>query len=119
MSKFKPTPDQLFASLKRCLAAKDQVGAERAAGELIEQAFEALDSEQDDKATAIAENLRSVEHPAGWEISALLLEHEEKIDEAISLLEQGVKTVPASWRLWELLGNLYSDADKVEDALKA
>jgi tetratricopeptide (TPR) repeat protein len=119
MSKFKPTPDQLFASLKRCLAAKDQVGAERAAGELIEHAFQALDSEHDQQASSIAENLRSVDHPAGWEISALLLEHQEKVDEAVALLEDGVKKIPTSWRLWELLGNLYSDADKVDEALKA
>jgi tetratricopeptide (TPR) repeat protein len=118
MTKFRPTVEQLFASLKRCVAAKDPTGAQRAADEIIERAFEALDGEHDPEAVDIARGLQKVDHPAGWEVEALVLDRNEESAKAIELLEEGVKKVEDSWRLWEMLGNLYSDAERFDDALK-
>ncbi|MBI5534255.1 MAG: tetratricopeptide repeat protein [Deltaproteobacteria bacterium] len=118
MTKFRPTTEQLLAALKRCVGAHDQVGAQRTADELIERAFEALDGDHDPEATEIGRHLQEVDHPAGFEIEALVLDRNSESPKAIELLEGAVKKLPDSWRLWEMLANLYSDAERPDDALK-
>jgi len=119
MSKFKPTVDQLFASLKRCAQAQDRVGAERATEEIIERAFEAIENEDNEQAVAIGRRLQEIGHSVGYEIEALVLDEASEAAKAIEVLDRGLAALPDSWRLWELLGNINSDEARPDEAGKA
>ncbi len=119
MSKFKPSVDQLFASLKRCIQASDHVGAERASEEIIERAFEAIDQDDNDQAVAIGKRMQELGNPVGFEIEALVLDDASEPAKAVEVLERGLKAIPDAWRLWELLGNIHSDEARPDDAAKA
>lgn len=119
MTTFKPSVEQLAAALKRSVAAKDDTGAQRAADELIERAAEALDADNDAEAARIARLLQESKHPAGYEIEAVVMDGQGKSPEAIALLEGATQSLPTAWRLWELLGNLLSDAEQFDRAHEA
>ncbi len=119
MTKFKPSVEQLCAALRRSARANDSAGTQRAADELIERAYEAIEDDDPDQPMSIAEVLQQVGHPAGYELAAVSLDHREESEKAIETLEKGVKALPNASRLWELLGNMRSDAGAYELAAAA
>ncbi len=76
---------------------------------------------ESDLATArtLGRNLRDEGFSGGYEVLAAVEQAEGRLDRAIELLEEGVTRAPAVWPLWQLLGNLYSDAHRPGDALDA
>lgn len=70
-------------------------------------------------ALAAAERLLAMGWSGGFEIKALALHRGGQIDGALATLEEGVKLAPQAWVLWQLLGNLRSDAGQLDAALEA
>jgi len=120
MTKFTPTVEQLVSALRRSMQSKDEVGAQRAVDELLTRAWESIDREEDaPEGRRIAELMKEAGHPAGFEISAVIFEQAGEIDKAIESVQAGLQLAPTVSRLWELLGNLHSDADRHDQAQEA
>lgn len=120
MTKFSPTVEQLVSALRRSMQSKDEVGAQRAVDELLTRAWESIDRDEDAvEGRRISELLKDAAHPAGFEISAVILEQAGEIDKAIETVQAGLQLAPTVARLWELLGNLHSDADRHAEAQEA
>jgi tetratricopeptide (TPR) repeat protein len=83
---------------------------------LIDDAFDALDNEDTARALKIGRKLKKLRRPSGFEILAMAYHSDERKDEAINVLEEGVATFPTAWTLWQSLGNLYSDEDRYQDS---
>jgi tetratricopeptide (TPR) repeat protein len=84
---------------------------------LMEEAFEALDGLEIARAVELGRELEKLRHSSAFEILALAFDADEKRDEAIEVLERGVQKAPSVWRLWQLLGNYYSESNRLEDSL--
>lgn len=83
---------------------------------LLDQAYAALQEGNADGAVALGQQLLEHKHARGFEIIALAYEMQGRIQEAVAVLKDGVSKVPSAWPLWELLGNLYSDAEEPGEA---
>lgn len=83
---------------------------------LIEEAFEALDDADTEQAIKIGQQLKKLKHSSGFEILAMAYDADDREDEAIDVLEEGVAAFPKAWTLWQLLGNLYSNEDRHQDS---
>ena len=86
---------------------------------LLDEGFDALEDGRFEDALAAAKGLEGFRHSAGYELGALALRALEREEEALLLLERGVKKAPAVWLLWNLLGNMRSDAEDYEGAFAA
>ena len=78
-----------------------------------------LDAGRTDEARAIAEQLLSMGWSGGFEVKALAQQQAGELPGAIATLEEAVSKVPNLWHLWQLLGNLRSDAGDLDGALEA
>jgi tetratricopeptide (TPR) repeat protein len=83
---------------------------------LIDEAFDAIEDYDIARALNIGRKLKKMRHASGFEILSLAYDADEKKDEAIDVLEEGVAAFPTAWNLWQLLGNLYSDEDRYQDS---
>jgi tetratricopeptide (TPR) repeat protein len=86
---------------------------------LLEQAYNLIQQGDAESAIAVGNQLLEHKHARGFEIIALAYEQLGRSQEAIAVLKEGVSKVPGAWPLWELLGNLYSDADDYQEASQA
>ncbi len=90
-----------------------------AARALEEDAHAKLADGDVDGALAAAERLLQMGWSGGFEIKALALQTRGDLDGAIATLEEAVRVAPAAWLLWQLLGNLRSDAGRLDAAVEA
>ncbi|MCU0723341.1 MAG: hypothetical protein MUC63_06970 [Planctomycetes bacterium] len=70
------------------------------------------------EAVRLGRKILAERYSGGFEAVALGYDGLGKRDEAIRALERGVKKAPGVWRLWQLLGNLLSDAGRFGRALE-
>lgn len=83
--------------------------SEEEAERLMAEAFDALDEHDLRRALKLGHKLKKMRHSSAFEIIALAYAAEDKLDDAIEILEEGVQKAPQVWLLWQLLGNYYSD----------
>jgi tetratricopeptide (TPR) repeat protein len=88
------------------------------AEKLMNQGFDYLDEYEYDKAIKIGKKLKKMRHSSAFEIMALAFKEKDKSNESIKILEEGVSLAPKVWRLWQLLGNYYSDDERYLDSQK-
>jgi len=81
---------------------------------LIEEGFEYLREGRFDKALEVGHKLYVLQHSSAFEIMALAFAAMDRLDDAIAALEDGVGKVPDAWRLWQLLGNCYSNKQRYD-----
>jgi hypothetical protein len=86
---------------------------------LMEDGFNAAYSDSFDDAIKIGKKLIGLRHSSGFEILALGLQGNKDFKKAIKVLEDGLKKVPGVFKLWQLLGNLYSDCKMYAKAYSA
>ena len=86
---------------------------------LLEQAYNLIQQGDAEQAIIVGNQLLENRHARGFEIIALAYEQQGRSQEAIAILREGVTKVPNAWPLWELLGNLYSDAEEFQEAHNA
>lgn len=91
-------------------------GYEENADALMRVGFEMVEAGEFERAMEVAGQLKGMRHSSHFEISALAYQAQGREREAVSVLEEGVREAPRAWRLWELLGNLYSDAGDFDRA---
>jgi tetratricopeptide (TPR) repeat protein len=84
---------------------------------LIDEAFAALDTLDIERAIELGRQLETLRHSSCFEILALAFDADDKREEAIAVLEDGTTKAPSVWRLWQLLGNYYSDSRRLEDSM--
>lgn len=84
--------------------------------DLIKEGYAALDDEDFVEAMDIATKLIELQHARGFEILALALEKQERVEEAIDVLRKGISVVPEAYPLWELMGNIYSKEREYQKA---
>ncbi len=89
------------------------------AEQLLDKGFEFLESQDYEAAVRIGKRLKRKRHPSAFEILATAYAEGGDLPGAIRELEAGVETAPDAWRLWQLLGNYYSDEKRYEDAKQA
>lgn len=85
---------------------------------LMNQGFDQLEICDYQRAIKTGKKLIRLRHTSGFEILALAYGDLGKKKKAIKVLEEGVHGVKV-WKLWQLLGNYYSDVGKYEKALFA
>lgn len=83
---------------------------------LMETGFRAIEEFDYKRAKKVGNRLRDHRHTSGYEILALAYAGEGRIRKALEVLEEGVTRAPSVWRLWQLLGNYYSDQGRYEEA---
>jgi tetratricopeptide (TPR) repeat protein len=86
---------------------------------LLEQAYNLIQQGEAEQAIVVGKQLLEHKHARGFEIIALAYEQQGRSQEAIAVLKDGTSKVPNAWPLWELLGNLYSDAEEYQEAHNA
>ncbi len=86
---------------------------------LLDEGFGALEEGRYEEALAAADALEGFRHTSSFELGALALRALEREEEAVARLERGVEKAPGVWLLWNLLGNLRSDAEDYEGAFTA
>lgn len=84
--------------------------------QLIREGYAALDDDDLPQAMDLATKLIQLKHSRGFEILALALEKQDRMEEAVDVIRKGVSVVPEAYPLWELLGNLYSKEREYEKA---
>lgn len=87
--------------------------------QLIESAYDALEAEDSSAALEFGKKLLDLKHVRGFEIVALALEQQGKLDDAVSALQTGVSKVPDAYPLWELLGNYLSELSRFKESYEA
>ena len=83
---------------------------------LMEEGFEALGESDAKRAKRIAKELKKLRHSSAFEILAQAYVAEDRPEDAVKTLEEGVGLAPTVWRLWQLLGNVHSDLERYEDS---
>jgi tetratricopeptide (TPR) repeat protein len=86
---------------------------------LMDRGWELLRRNNAQEALKVGKHLQAMRYSGGFEMQALALCDLRRRREAISVLEEGVQTVPRVWRLWQLLGNYRSDEGDYEGAFAA
>lgn len=90
--------------------------------QLAALAFEAEDliyQGEFEEAKQIGQTLIKAEKEYGYQVMAMVFQGEEKIEEALSWIEKGLKAFPESWPLGMQKGNIYSESGKVKQAILA
>lgn len=78
-----------------------------------------LDAGRTEEALQVAEKLLAMGWSGGFEVKALAQHQAGELEGAIATLEEATAKVPNVWHLWQLLGNLRSDAGQLDGALEA
>ncbi len=92
---------------------------QRASFRLLTKANKALQNRNIKKATQIADRLIARQYSGGYEIKARSLEMNRQTEEAIAVLEEGVRKFPGVFILWSYLGEYCSNVERYQDALAA
>jgi Flp pilus assembly protein TadD len=87
--------------------------------QLMQQAFSLIEEKKFKEAKKIGKELKRLRHSSAFEILALVYLRQEKMPEAVAVLEEGTSKAGRVWLLWELLGNCYSDLGRFRDAENA
>lgn len=82
----------------------------------MDKGFEQLESYDYENAIRTGKKLKRMRHSSAFEILATAYAEDGDRPKAIRELEAGVDKAPDVWRLWQLLGNYYSDEERYEDA---
>jgi tetratricopeptide (TPR) repeat protein len=85
------------------------------AQQLMEEGFEALAGHDTKRAMRIGRELKKLRHSSNFEIMAQAHVAEGQTEQAVRVLKEGVGEAPTVWRLWQLLGNCYSDLERFQD----
>ncbi|MBW3622482.1 MAG: tetratricopeptide repeat protein [Armatimonadetes bacterium] len=93
--------------------------SDRTAEALMKMGFRAVEEHDYKRAKRIGKRLRDLRHTSSFEILALAYAEEGRLKKAVEALEEGVSYAPSVWRLWQLLGNYYSDQGRYDDAFNA
>jgi tetratricopeptide (TPR) repeat protein len=80
--------------------------------QLMEEGFEALSGHDTKRALRVSRELKKLHHSSNFEIMALAHVADGQTEQALTVLKEGVGTAPTVWRLWQLLGNCYSDLER-------
>ena len=88
-----------------------------AAEQLTDDAFAALEAGRAAEVAEICARLRAMNYSSFFEIEALLYLDQGQPLQALEILEEGNREVPDLWLLWQLRGNILSDAGQFEEAL--
>ena len=89
------------------------------AEQLMEEGFEALAGHDTKRALRIARELKKLRHSSNFEIMALAHMADGQAEQALDVLKEGVGAAPTVWRLWQLLGNCYSDLERFAQSQEA
>jgi tetratricopeptide (TPR) repeat protein len=89
------------------------------AQQLMEEGFDALAGHDTKRALRIARELKKLHHSSNFEIMALAHVADGQTEQAVRVLKEGVGVAPTVWRLWQLLGNCYSDLERFEESDEA
>ena len=87
--------------------------------DLVEKAEDLMDIGKYEDAADIASELIELEEEEGFEIMTSVLEDQEKLDQALEVLEHGLSVFPDSWRLWLRMGSYKSDLNSYDEAAYA
>ncbi|MCI0567489.1 MAG: hypothetical protein L0Z52_04745 [Acidobacteria bacterium] len=82
----------------------------------MEEAFEALAGHDTKRALRIGRELKKLRHSSNFEIMALAHVADGQTEQAVAVLKEGVGAAPTVWRLWQLLGNCYSDLERFQES---
>src|SRR5688572_25914125 len=85
----------------------------------MDEAYERLEDGEYEKALSLSAKLRKLHHTSGLEIGARALWALDRKQEAIDMLEQGIKIAPQVFILWSYLGEYYSDTGAYHKAIHA
>ena len=85
---------------------------------LGEEAWEALNEEEYDRAKEIGEQLIAADYESGYRVLGSMHEQLEETEEAEAVLKKGIEAYPKNWELYLHLGTLYSEANRLEEAIK-
>lgn len=86
---------------------------------LMDEAFQRLDRRDFEGALAVAEQLKAMRHSSAFDITAEVYAAQGQPDRAIAALEEGVRTAPGVWLLWQSLGNLLTREGELARAQEA
>lgn len=92
---------------------------EAKANHLMQEAYAHLESYNTERAESMGRDLVDMGYSGGYEVLALAFAQDDKMYEAIEILQEGVEKFPHVWLLWQLLGNLQSDLEQFEKAHRA
>lgn len=92
---------------------------EAKANRLMQEAYAHLEAYNTERAEKLGKDLVKMSFSGGYEVLALAYAQDDKMDEAISVLQEGVDRFPHVWLLWQLLGNLHSDLEEFDKAHRA
>lgn len=86
---------------------------------LMKQAFALIEEERFEEAHKIAEELEELRYSGAFEIAARAFLGEGEPEKAAAVLERGLSLASEVWSSWQLLGNIYSDLGRYDDAAKS
>ena len=83
---------------------------------LVNQGFQHLHAREFEKALDVARQLEELQCFAAFELAALAHKGVGDREEAVRVLQRGAEAAPEVWSDWQLLGNSFSDLDRVKEA---
>lgn len=83
---------------------------------LYDEARECIDDAAYDEARKIARKLRKLRFTGAFEIEALALSGEERDEDAVRVLREGIAFAPDAWPNWHLLGCCLSNLGRYDEA---
>ncbi len=92
---------------------------EAKANRLMQEAYAHLEAYNTGRAEELGKDLVKMSFSGGYEVLALAYAQDDKMEDAISVLMDGVDRFPQVWLLWQLLGNLHSDQEEFDKAHRA
>ncbi|MCB0838991.1 MAG: hypothetical protein KDE26_28890 [Bacteroidetes bacterium] len=87
--------------------------------QLSDQAWELIGSEDLEGAMEIGLKLQNHQVETGYRITSMVKAMQEEWEEAINILNEGIKQHPDIWQLHLQLGNFLSDTGKFPEAIRA
>lgn len=85
---------------------------------LTQRAWELINESSLEEARAIGAEIKNAGSEAGYRIVALTFAMEEDYPSAIAELESGIKAMPETWELHLQLGNILSDTEQYDAAIR-
>ncbi|MEO0470380.1 MAG: tetratricopeptide repeat protein [Bacteroidota bacterium] len=85
---------------------------------LGEEAWEAIGEEEFERAKEIGQQLIAGDYESGYRVLGSVHEQMGETEEAEAVLKKGIETYPENWELFLHLGTLYSEANRLEEAIK-
>ena len=83
---------------------------------LMAEGFDAVGESDTRRARQIVKELKKLRHSSAFEILAQAYLAEDRLQDAVKTLEEGVRLAPTVWRLWQLLGNCHSDLERYQES---